>query len=204
LGDYLGGARSLRLIVQDARSLAERLEMQDADLQATLSEELAALYLEIDALNSGGLPIELQVTGEGGIERKTVGEQVAFLDALAETLQAKMVVLEAEAEALEPDILALQEALQRISTEEDRLTRARNMAQETYTTLSRKVAEMRIAAEDQTGDVRLASQAAVPEGAVAPRKLLNTAVAGALGLFVGVFGAFAIEYWRAGQEKSTE
>jgi uncharacterized protein involved in exopolysaccharide biosynthesis len=200
LSDYLGAARSLRLIVQDARSLRERLSTQDAGLRATLSDELAALYLEIDALNSGELPIQLQVSGEAGLDRKTVGEQIVFLDSLAAALQAKLVVLEDEGEALEPDILALQEALQRAQTEEDRLELARNVAQETYMTLARKVAEMRIAAEDETGDVRLASRASVPDRPVAPRKLLNTAVAGALGLFVGVFAAFAIEYWRSGKE----
>jgi len=54
-------------------------------------------------------------------------------------------------------------------------------------------------AKDESGEVRLASHAAVPTEPVSPRKKLNTAVAGALGLFVGVFGAFAVEYWR--QEK---
>jgi len=60
------------------------------------------------------------------------------------------------------------------------------------------VDEARIAAQDESGEVRLASYAAVPSRPVGPRKLLNTAVAGVLGLFVGVFGAFAVEYWRQG------
>jgi uncharacterized protein involved in exopolysaccharide biosynthesis len=59
---------------------------------------------------------------------------------------------------------------------------------------------MRISAEDETGDVRLASRASVPDRPVSPRKLLNTAIVGVLGLVVGVFAAFAIDYWRAGQE----
>jgi hypothetical protein len=42
------------------------------------------------------------------------------------------------------------------------------------------------------------SRAAVPEEPASPRRLLNTVVAGALGLMVGVFGAFFIEYWRGG------
>jgi len=67
-------------------------------------------------------------------------------------------------------------------------------------TLAHKVEEARIAVEDATGDVRLVSQAAAPERPVGPRKMLNTAVAGALGLMIGVFGAFALEWWRESEE----
>ena len=74
------------------------------------------------------------------------------------------------------------------------------MARETYVTMARKVEEVRIAAADTSGEVRLASQAAVPESPVGPRKKINTAVAGALGLMLGVFGAFAVEWWRGDEE----
>ena len=145
--------------------------------------------------------MQIQITGQEGLSDKTVGEQIALLDSLIATLESKLTALEAEAESLEPDILSLQERLQQVRTEGDRLDLAKSVAEETVMTLSRKVAETRIAAQDETGDVRLASRAAVPDEPVSPRKLLNTAVAGALGLFVGVFGAFAIEYWRSGDTK---
>ncbi|MCX7856097.1 MAG: hypothetical protein N2556_09060, partial [Anaerolineae bacterium] len=93
----------------------------------------------------------------------------------------------------------LQQELQELRTERDQLTRARDVARETYMTLARKVEEARIAAEDaSTGEVRLASQALPPEKPVSPRKLLNTAVAGVLGLMLAVFGAFMTEWWRGG------
>jgi uncharacterized protein involved in exopolysaccharide biosynthesis len=97
---------------------------------------------------------------------------------------------------LDPQILTLQQRLQESQAEEDRLTRARDVARETYITVARKVEEVRIAADDASGEVRLASQAAAPQTPVAPRKMLNTAVAGALGLVLGVFGAFAVEWWK--------
>lgn len=46
----------------------------------------------------------------------------------------------------------------------------------------------------------MGSHAAAPERPVSPRKMLNTAVAGALGLMLGVFGAFAIEWWQGSEE----
>jgi succinoglycan biosynthesis transport protein ExoP len=111
-------------------------------------------------------------------------------------LEAQSGELETRISELEPEILRLQGDLQRFTTEEERLQRAQDVAQDTYITLARKVDEARIAAQDESGEVRLVSYAAVPTNPVSPNKKLNTAVAGALGLFVGVFGAFAVEYWR--------
>jgi uncharacterized protein involved in exopolysaccharide biosynthesis len=62
--------------------------------------------------------------------------------------------------------------------------------------LARKAAEARIAAQDETGEVRLASRATPPDQPVSPQKTLNTLVGGALGLLVGVLAALGIEYWR--------
>jgi uncharacterized protein involved in exopolysaccharide biosynthesis len=57
--------------------------------------------------------------------------------------------------------------------------------------------EAHIEAQAKGGDtVQVLSRAAVPEEPVSPRRLLNTVIAGALGLMVGVFGAFFLEYWR--------
>ena len=72
-------------------------------------------------------------------------------------------------------------------------------AQVTYLTLANKLQEARIEEQNKTGNVaQLLSRAAVPEEPVSPRRLINTVVAGVLGLMVGVFGAFFLEYWRKG------
>ena len=104
-------------------------------------------------------------------------------------------------ETTSAEILALQKELQEEQTELDRLTRRRDVARETYMSLSRKVEETRIAAESGEREVRLASKAAPPDKPVGPKKKLNVAIAGALGLMVGVFGAFAVEYFRETEEE---
>lgn len=226
LNEYLGVLRSLRLIIQDARLLQDRLRTQDPSTPVSLSDELAALLLGMDAfrslsrqtsflstdtqdeisswqsMGSGSLPLQIQITDRATLGDRQVDEQIAFLASLVDVLEDKLVTLEADAEALSPGILALQGQLQQVQTEDDRLSRAQSVAQETYMTLSRKVAETRISAQDDTGDVRLASRAAVPTAAISPRTSLNTVVGGALGLFVGVLGAFAVSYWQQGKETS--
>jgi uncharacterized protein involved in exopolysaccharide biosynthesis len=153
-------------------------------------------------MGSSDLPLQIQITDRASLGERQVDEQIAFLASLVDVLEAKLVTLEADAEALRPGMLVLQAQLQQAQTEDDRLSRAQSVAQETYMTLSRKVAETRISAQDETGDVRLASRAAVPTDPVSPRKALNTVIGGALGLIAGISGAFAVAYWRQGKETS--
>jgi uncharacterized protein involved in exopolysaccharide biosynthesis len=204
LGQYLAGARTLRLIIQDAQSLHGRLERQDPSLRASFGDELASLFVEIESLSSQGLPIQLQLSGQQGLSDKTVGEQVTYLASLLSALEDKYVIVEAEGAALEPDILRLQQRVAEEETREARLVLAKQVAEETFRTLTRKVAETRIAAQDTEGAVRLASRAVVPRKPVAPRRAINTLVAGGLGLLMGVFGAFGVEYWQSGVPERTD
>lgn len=197
--EYLAAVRSLRLMIQDARSIQERLSTQDPASAGSLGDDLTALLLEVEALNRRSQPIQLQISGQQGLTERTVGEQIAFLESLVSALENKQATLENETKALEPDILKLQEKVQQVQVEEDRLVTARTLAQETFETLSRKVAEARIEAQNTVGDVRIASQALAPSRPVSPRKALNTAIGGAFGLIVGIAGALAIEYWQRGR-----
>jgi succinoglycan biosynthesis transport protein ExoP len=196
---YLEAQNAIELVMQDAASLQARLALQEGGAFSSLADDVAALLLQIEALSlKSEAPLQLQVGGEGSLSGAPKQDVMAFLGSLATTLEAQSSELEARIVLVEPELLRLQGEFQRFGTEEDRLTQARDVARDTYTTLARKVDEARIAAQDESGEVRLASYAAVPSKPVGPRKLLNTAVAGVLGLFVGVFGAFAVEYWRQG------
>jgi succinoglycan biosynthesis transport protein ExoP len=199
LEEYLGVARSVALVAQDAQSLSDRLRTQDEGTLASSSDELTALLLEIDALNRSELPVQLQVSVQQDLGGKTVGDQIAFLDSLIRVLEDRQVVLEREAKALEPDILGLQEQLARAQIREGRLQTVKELALDTYMTLSRKVTEATIAAQDTTRDVRLASLATPPQHAAFPRTLLNVAIAGVVGLLIGALAALAIEYWQRGR-----
>jgi len=201
LEDYLNAQHELTLIIGDAQALRGQLERQSASAPASLSNDLTALLLEIQGLSRDEeLPLQLQVAGGGSLFNKTAGEQASLLNDLISALEGRSAEIEAQAEALSAEILPLQEALQAAIMEKEQLTRAQEVARGTFTTLANKVEEARIAAQDETGEVRLASRASVPTSPVGPRKLMNTAIAGFLGLFVGVFAAFFVEYWQSPRE----
>jgi uncharacterized protein involved in exopolysaccharide biosynthesis len=220
---YLAEQRALDRLVQSVKELRTQLATRASEAEVTLGDELAVLRLRLKAFdladaNEGlaAVPpkstspsvlvvtgrsqefgaIQLQVKENATLSGRTVTDLIALLDALEQSLERQAQENESQLAAIEPQILALQKEEQEVSNEADRLTRARSLARETYVTLARKVDETRIAVQDTSGAVKLASGAVVPEDAVSPRKSLNTVVAGALGLMLGVFGAFAIEWWR--------
>jgi succinoglycan biosynthesis transport protein ExoP len=201
LQDYLVEQREIERAVRNAHALQDSIAGRPAGRLVSPGDDLTALLLQIQAFTGrtaldadSSLWLQVSETAPLSSER-TVGELADFLDKLVTTLEARQEEITGQVTALEPQILALQQQLQESQTEEGRLTRARDVARETYMTMARKVEEVRIAADDASGEVQLASQAAIPERPVSPRKMVNTAVAGALGLMLGVFGVFALEWW---------
>jgi len=121
----------------------------------------------------------------------------ASLDALITALEAKQGSTDQAIARLTAEVETLQSELADRQRELDQLLRDRQVAQNTYLTLSNKLQEARIEAQDEAGNTaQLLSRAAVPQQPASPRRLLNTLVAGALGFMLGVFGTFFLEYWR--------
>lgn len=194
LSSYYDALQTIPLIIQDARSLQQQLLQQTKDAPTTLADELSALYLQVDALNSQTVvPIQLQVGSTGSLAGRTADEQAALLETLIKTLQDKLVEIQQRVVALQPDILALQKEQQAAQTDLDRLTRDRDVTRDTYLALTRKLDESRVAAQDTTGGVQLASLAAVPTEPVTPRKGLNVIFGGVLGLLIGIILAVVVD-----------
>lgn len=195
--DYLADQRRIVSLVQDIQGLRGQLAEQPGNQPATLGDSLTTLFLQIKAFNAeSSAPILLQFESAAAASEKTPAEQIAFLDSLAATLEERSEAIDEQLAGLEPKILSLQQTLQEVSVEGDRLNRAQDLAEETYVTLARKVDEARIAAQEEKGTLQVGSYAAVPQFPVGPQKKMIVGVAGMLGLMAGVAGAFVIDFWR--------
>jgi len=98
------------------------------------------------------------------------------------------------------EIQSLQAQLEAENAHRQDLERQRDLAWDTYVQLAKKTAEVEVAVESGGTEVRVASLALPPAKPVSSRKLLNTALAGMVGLMLGVFAAFAAEWWREGKQ----
>jgi uncharacterized protein involved in exopolysaccharide biosynthesis len=105
-----------------------------------------------------------------------------------------LIALTQAIDKLQEELRDLQARLEKEQATKQELTRARDLAWETYTILARKEAELGIAAQTGGTEVRLATLAVPPQYPVRPKKKQNVAIAGAMGLMLGTFGAFALNF----------
>ncbi|MGE5587645.1 MAG: GumC family protein [Clostridia bacterium] len=133
-----------------------------------------------------------------------IGSQTRSLNPIYQELRTQLVEneyrvvgLEAKQAALRGMLLEAEAKLAALPDKEvdvARLMREQRVDEEIYVMLRSKYEEMRITEAMNVSDVYVIDGATVPETPTKPRKLLNTAIAAFLGLFVAVGVAFLIEY----------
>lgn len=142
------------------------------------------------------------------IETIAGSARIVILDKLLSETAAKLQSAKAEgsreAAGLKAEHDALEAALREAKTdlasipgkemEIARLERDRKTNEDVYTMLRARYEEMRISEAIQGSEIYVIDSAIVPDKPIKPRKLLNTAIAGILGLFVGVGFAFVLEH----------
>ncbi len=204
LASDLSMQQKIELLIQDARSLQQQLAQQATGGTLPLADQVSALYLQVGTLvGQGAVPIQLQVSSGGELGTRTVGEQSALLNSLVTVLQDKASEFQQQAKALEPNILTLQEQQQSTQTDLSRLTRDRDVAQETYLALTRKLNETQVTAQDTSGVVQLASAAVTPTLPTSPRKAVNTLLGGIMGVLMAMGGVWLVESRRTSLAKVT-
>ncbi len=164
--DHLDNQRHITLLIQDIKALREQLAQQSNSVPITFADQLISLGLQAEAFGAQeAIPVQIQLGSSEALVNSDRAAQLAFLDALGETLAVRLEQIEAALAGLEPQILALQAEKQAHDNEGSQLNRAFILAEETYTALTRKVEEERITSQDMNKGVRLVSQAGKPTSA---------------------------------------
>lgn len=194
---YLWQQRQTADLQRDVAAYAVQLRSRSANEVLATADVTALTLLQARAFGMVGETISflLDVSGGGSVSEMTGGEGTAVLTSLQEVLALRQASLEGELAALEPQILATQERLQRATSEQRRLQGEQDLAFATYTTLGRTLDEVMITAEDTTGQVRLASYAGVAEEPAGPGKGVVTAVAMILGFMLAVVWIWGRIWW---------
>jgi uncharacterized protein involved in exopolysaccharide biosynthesis len=195
---YLARQQALILLLADIEGFQRQLLAQGNNQPAAAANALTALLLQLQAFGVGETTmLQLQFPGEAAISSLSAAEQQALLDNLLAVVTGTVRQINQELAELEPQVLLAQTELQQLEATRDRLSRDLAIAQETYTTLSRKLEEARLTTEGVGSEVQLASYAAVPEDAISPRKALNTVVAAALGFTVSALALTLLSWWQS-------
>lgn len=143
-----------------------------------------------------GMTVEAEVLNDSYTNVKTTTDglkvELAKIVAQKNNLQKEINVLQKELETLQADLAERQH--------EDMIIQEKvKFSQETYNAFLEKYEETRIASSSAIGDstIIMVSPAVEPLKPIAPNKKLNIAIAGVLGIMLGVFIAFFREYWKS-------
>ncbi len=213
LTDYLNRAHEAELLSQDLQDLLARLESLPAGAPAALADDLALLALtsrvyggqlgsDLDGLGSGNR-LQLLIDGSQPATSATVADQRGLAEDLLASLAARGQTLADQAQAVEPAILTLQGQVAAAQAQADQLTRARDLAAETYSALVIQVQEASVAVRQAANVAQVAGLAAVPNQATGPARLTYVGLGAALGAVLGVALALAREFIRSGVEASS-
>ena len=118
---------------------------------------------------------------------------------LIKSLDAEMLQLKENVNKAWKRVNLLKQELAQEKLTQSRLEREYNTAKGVYNVLSQKNEEVKIAVATESGLVKIASLAYEPKYPIKPNKKLNILIAGVLGLFVGIFVAFFLEFWQKGK-----
>lgn len=141
---------------------------------------------------------------------------ITFTDQVLNTtyvaLRNQLALAQAELASIQASVAYYQEALARISNElaekQAKLleiqTKRKQLEQEivvledTYNRVAKSLQEAKIARAETAEPIRIVEQPVLPTVPVGPSRKLNMAVAGVLGLFVGVLLAFVVHHFKEG------
>ena len=151
-------------------------------LRAQIGEVSAKLAKEVDRI-VGAETMSLNPIHQD-LTRRLVSSQATIVG-----LEAKSAALENSRNAVEVELASIPEKEMDIA----RLARNQRVNEEIYVMLRSKYEEMRISEAMKVSGIYVVDEAIVPTAPIKPRKLLNTAIAGILGSFVGVGIAFILE-----------
>lgn len=124
--------------------------------------------------------------------------KVAEYKILVSETTKELELMKSKIDQTQKEIEKIQSELAEKKHELNLVQRNVDIAQGTYDAFLKKYEEIRVAETTEMGEstINIVSPALVPIRPVGPRKMLNVAIAGVLGIMLGVFIAFFKEYWK--------
>ncbi len=127
-------------------------------------------------------------------------QRIASLKAEVDSLKREVAELEADLSEIGSQVAEKEAKLAEVEIEISRYERELNALKKSYTQLSTKLLEAKVARAETAEPIRVVEEPFVPSVPVGPNRKMNIAVAGVLGLFVGVLLAFLWNYLKGPEE----
>jgi len=187
--ELIGIDANVQSKIREVSSILDTQEMETTDLIRTIETAL----FEISKIDVSSLESSIC----RNLKQQLTGEIVSLQDLNAEDSQIAKNI-----NSYRTRIELIREELAAQELTRSRLERIENTANSLYNVVSQKAAETKIAVATEMGVVKVVSLAHEPENPVGSGKKRIVLIGGALGLFMGIFIAFFVDYWkRTGKKK---
>lgn len=204
----------LKEFLSQPRGVSELSREIEARLQqiTDYKTKLTDLKIRQKALKSSILVAEQEAKDTNRILLKNHNNQDTMqltIEDTATLLKIELAEVESNIANIKETLITLQGEIEETQVElqdkkhQERLVNQKvNIAQNTYDAFVKKYEELRVTESSQIGEatITVMSRAYPTTKPVAPRKTLNVAIATVLGLMIGVFVAFFLEYWQASKK----
>lgn len=201
---YFEQQAQLRLLMLDVTALQNHIV--DTNISTvTTADQLTALFLQLRTFDVDfSNPSLIQISLDEALTGTNRQAHIDFLNNLHTTLEVKSEQLAQLIEALEPEVLRLQEQKQEAEIEQSKRMRQLSSSEETYTALVRRVTEERISSEEPANATQLISEPTLPTKPIGSNRLLNTAIAGAVTFLAASFLIVGHVWWQQSAKKYLE
>lgn len=203
---YLSDQRRLNLALDDIRALHRQIAAGQGDA-IPWADQLTALMLQIRVYESvvptpeAASALQLQFNSSQELTTDQRAAQLQMLDELAQSAEQSRSEIDVKLLGLEAPIFELQREKQDLFHQFEELTRNRDVAKETYLSLARKIAEVRIQSEDTGSGVKTISPAAVPLSPERVSLFISAAIAGLAGLLLSALVILLLDWWKKSADR---
>ncbi len=194
--------RQIASILQEVQLLRNQIAAaagteNSVDSLATLMLQTKTLTLDADESLTSAPQVQLQlVAGDLALSRT---QQLQILNDLEALLIEKQSATRTGLQAVDGEILKIQVALQQSEAELNQLLDSRDIARETFQSLSRKVEEVTISSQTAASQVQLASYASPPQNPSGLAPLIQAVLAGFISLLAFIAFSFLRIWWEQGK-----
>lgn len=192
--EVLQKQRVIRQSQEDARSQLAQISSlpQDSKLNPANQLNWTILSAKFYAASSS---VQIQIPSTLSGDNITVADQMKLIQGWISALDAQYQSSQDSLKGIEDQITSLQGQIQALDNEQKRLTQARDLASETYVTLSHKTVEVQISQKQQIGNIRIAALAVVPNSPVSKQVARNVIFAVLIMFFISIVGLLIKGIW---------
>lgn len=222
LANYLASSKSIDVLKNEVNMYISKLndfksQVTELEYRVIADRKILAAYDDVAAttvdagasleipMSATGASFNLQVPADGdSIPSMVYALNMAQIQSRLVENTENLIVLNDKIVEITDKLSAAQAQLAQEEYKYQVIERDKSLAQQTFNAYQQRHKEVIVASAAQMSstNILLSSNAVPSSSPVGPRKMLNMAIAAVLGLMLGVFLAFFLEYWKNSGKKT--